>query len=92
MEFEIDVEAYFEAEGWALDFLKESGPIGAAVVRGFRRSDHGASQIVDALAVNMLDPDDIKVHQNPNMKGDNKMRQMSQLPIVARVLATREVD
>jgi len=62
LEFRIDPEAYAEAEQWACEFLRDDcGAIGRRIVALFHESDYGASQIVDALAVNMLDRDAITV-------------------------------
>jgi len=60
--FEIDVEAYAEAEQWALEFLRDDcGHTGLLIVDRFHESDYGASQIVDVTTFSMLDKDAIKV-------------------------------
>jgi len=61
LEFHVDPGAYREAEQWACEFLRGCGAIGRRIVALFHESDYGASQIVDALAVNMLDRDAITV-------------------------------
>ncbi|WP_156426706.1 hypothetical protein [Mycobacterium sp. IS-3022] len=63
LHFDVDIDAYVEAEHHALHWLRgDCGTIGRTVARLYGQGDYGASEIVDAIVVNcMLDRDAITV-------------------------------